>query len=276
MSLMKWSLKTAVAVGVVGALGLFVFGSDLVSYVKTGSNMVRSTISEAVPIEVELQRARGVVEDMIPEIHANIKLIAQEEVEIDTLEAEIERGGEALADQRSKIRRLRDGLGTEQVSFTFGRHTFSREQVQADLARRFEKVRNSEMVFAGKKRLLERRQQSLEAASRKLEEIRAAKLDLQAQIEALESQHRLVQAASAHSALNIDNSKANAARRIIVQIKKRLDVAERLLEKEQIFVDSIPVDSVVEADLLEQVDEYLAGTKGSEGLVSNTADDASF
>lgn len=270
MSLIKLSMKTAIVGAVVGAAGLLCFGSDLASYVKTGSRMVRGAVSDAVPIQVELQRARDAVEDLLPEIHANVRLIAQEEVEIEGLKASIDRGEASLADQRTKIAKLRDALTSREASFTFGNLKFSREAVKADLARRFEKVRNGDIVLNGKRHLLERRQQSLSAATRCLEEMRAARLDLQEQVEALESQHRLVQAAATHSTLKVDRSKTNDARRIITQIKKRLDVAERLLEKEQIFVESIPVNGIDETDLVSQVDEYLHGQKEDGTLSSDT------
>ena len=48
---------------------------------------------------------------------------------------------------------------------------------------------------------------------------------------------------------------------LIDTIKKRLDVADRVLAHERRFVQSIPVDTITEKDLLNQVDDYFeAGT----------------
>jgi len=114
------------------------------------------------------------------------------------------------------------------------------------------------VVFASKKRLLVSRQNSLNAAMQVLEQTRSRKRILQDKIESLASQHRLVKAASVGSNIQVDNSKLAQTEKLITQIKKRLDVAERILAHESQFVQAIPVpvDAVVEEDLLTQVDDY--------------------
>ena len=42
----------------------------------------------------------------------------------------------------------------------------------------------------------------------------------------------------------------------LLELSRRLDVAERVLAHESKFIESIPVDTVVESDLVAQVDEY--------------------
>ena len=79
---------------------------------------------------------------------------------------------------------------------------------------------------------------------------------LEDKIESLASQYRLVKAASIGSNIQVDNSKLAQTEKLITQIKKRLDVAERVLAHESQFVQAIPVDAVAEEDLLTQVDEY--------------------
>jgi hypothetical protein len=54
----------------------------------------------------------------------------------------------------------------------------------------------------------------------------------------------------------VDNSKLAQTEKLIAEIQKRLDVAERVLAHESKFIESIPVDTVVEEDLVAQVDDY--------------------
>lgn len=82
-------IKT-VKYGIIGACGLaiaggVVFGTDLFSYMGTSARMVRTAMKDAVPVEFELTRARNLLEDIIPEMQANVRLIAQEEVEVGDL-----------------------------------------------------------------------------------------------------------------------------------------------------------------------------------------------
>jgi hypothetical protein len=110
--------------------------------------------------------------------------------------------------------------------------------------------------MASRQRLLTAREKSLHAAMQLLDKTRTEKRILENKIEALASQYRLVKAASVGSQIQVDNGKLAQTEKLITQIKRRLDVAERVLAHESRFVESIPVDTVLEADLVAQVDEY--------------------
>ncbi len=89
-----------------------------------------------------------------------------------------------------------------------------------------------------------------------LDRTRSQKVLLEDQIQALDSQYRLVKASAVGSSVQVDNGKLAQTEKLIAQIQKRLDVAERVLAHESRFIEAIPVDTVVEADLVAQVDEY--------------------
>ena len=140
--------------------------------------------------------------------------------------------------------------------------------MKEDLGNRFERFKESELVLASKERLLATREKSLHAAMNLLEQTRSRKRLLEDKIESLASQHRLVKAASIGSEIQVDNSKLAKTEKLIAQIKKRLDVAERVLAHESQFVQAIPVDAVSEGDLLTQVDEYFEREAKPKMLVS--------
>jgi hypothetical protein len=254
--IMKW-----VKMGVIGAVGLTVvggllFGKDMISYVKSSAKSVRTVVKDSVPIEFELRRARDLLDDIIPEMHANIRLIAQEEVEIAALKNEIGKNRQSLDDEQTKITTLRTALEQPQIQFCFAGRNYSRQDVKQDLAARFERFKESELVLASKTRLLDSREKSLEAARQMLDKTRGQKRLLEDRIEALTSQYRLVKAASVGTNIQMDNSKLAQTEKLIGEIQKRLDVAERVLAHESQFVETIPVDTVVEEDLVVQVDDY--------------------
>jgi hypothetical protein len=203
-----------------------------------------------------LPRARDLVDEIIPEMHANIRLIAQEEVEVAALKGQIGNAEEGLDAERGKIKTLRGSLEVHQAQYTFAGRHYTRGDIKADLAARFDRLRESELVLASKVRLLDSREKSLHAAMQLLEKTRNEKRILENRIETLASQHRLVKAASVGSKIQVDNGKLAQTSKLIAQIQKRLDVAERVLAHESRFIEAIPVDSVVEADLVAQVDEY--------------------
>lgn len=252
----KW-LKTGVIATVgLGLAGGLLFGKDVVSYVRSSAKSVRTVVKDSVPIEFELRRARDLLEEIIPEMHANIRLIAQEEVEVAALKAEIAKSQEGLDEERDKIKTLRGSLEAPQAHYVFAGRQYSRGDVKADLAARFERLKESELVLASKQRLLVSRESSLNAAVQLLEKTRSQKRILENKIETLASQYRIVKAASVGSKVQVDNGKLAQTEKLIAQIQKRLDVAERVLAHESRFVEAIPVDTVLEADLVAQVDEY--------------------
>src|SRR3954463_14124633 len=80
---------------------------DVVSYRTSGARSIRTSVHDAVPVEFQLRRAHDLVQDIIPEMHANIRLIAQQEVEIASLKEDINRSTKALSDERLRVAKLR-------------------------------------------------------------------------------------------------------------------------------------------------------------------------
>ena len=78
-----------VVVALVWFLGMFMLDGELFSYVRTSAKSVKTAVQDQIPLELELQRARDMVDRIIPELQANIEIIAREEVEVAHLKKEI-------------------------------------------------------------------------------------------------------------------------------------------------------------------------------------------
>jgi F0F1-type ATP synthase delta subunit len=263
---MLWKLMKLGVLSLAGAavLGAVVFGSDVCSYATSGARSIRSSVTDTVPVEFQLRRARDLVDDIVPEMHANIRIIAQQEVEIAALREDIARSTKAINEERQRVAKLRDAMGAQQASYSFNSITYTRDQLKDDLSARFENLREAEVVLAGKQRLLENRQKSLAAAAQVLDRTRQQKALLESQIAALESQNQLVKSQAIGSGVQIDDSKLAQTEKLIGEIKKQLDVAERVLSHEAKFSQQIQVDVVNEKDLVTQIDEYLEGKSRAE------------
>ena len=269
--LMKW-LKRSVIIGVTLSLaGGLIFGKDVVSYVRSSAKSVRTVVKDSVPIEFELRRARDLLEEIIPEMHANVRLISEEEVEVAALKVDITKGEKSIGEEQVRITKLRSALDKPQAYYCFGDREYSRSSVKEDLARRFEQFKESEVVLASKKRLLTTRENSLKAAMELQERTLSRKRMLEDKIESLVSQYRLIQATAVGSKIQVNNSKLAQTEKLINEIQKRLDVSERVLAHENQFVQAIPVDAVPEEDLLVQVDEYFKAKDKEQRLASTTS-----
>jgi len=268
--IIKWLKRSVIVVAGVSLIGGLLLGKDVVSYVRSSAKSVQTVVKDSVPIDFELRRARDLIEEIIPEMHANVRLIAQEEVEVAALKVDITKSQESLKEEELRIAKLRDALEEPKAQYCFAGREYPRSYVKEDLANRFERFKESELVMASKQRLLVSRENSLHAAMQVLEQTRSRKRMLEDKIESLASQYRLVKAASVGSNIQVDNSKLAQTEKLIDQIKKRLDVAERILAHESQFVQAIPVDAVPEEDLLTQVDDYFK-TRDQQTKLASTA-----
>jgi hypothetical protein len=260
--MMKVGVMSTAAAVLVGGL---VFGRDLASYVRSGGRSFSAAMKDNVPIEFELRRARDLLDDIVPEMQANIRAIAEQEVEIASLRGEVEEGQKALAEAKTQVGKVRDCLAHAGPSFTIGQISYSRNELKEDLSRRFDRTREAEMVLAGKKRLLSNREKSLAASLQLFEKTRSQRGMLENQIASLESQHKMVQLASVGSGVQVDHSKLAQTEQLISQIKKQLDVAERVLAHKAKFVESgVALETTVnEKELLTEVDSYLSSPTGA-------------
>jgi hypothetical protein len=255
----KW-IKRSIVIGVAAcAAGLFFFGTDAMSYVTSSSRAIKRAVKDSVPVEFEIKRARDLLDELIPEMHANLKIVAQEEVEVASLERELEHERKSIADERAKIQSLREGISGGATTYTAASRTYSRAQVIDELSRRFEHFRTAEQVLAGKEKLLDSRRAALDAAVKKLEKSRLARIELASQIESLEAQFRLVQAQSAGNGFRVEESKLSQTERLLTELRKRLEVAQRILAREARFVETIPVEEPVNAEaLMEKIDHHFS------------------
>ncbi|HVR74946.1 MAG TPA: hypothetical protein VMT52_11465 [Planctomycetota bacterium] len=254
----KWMKRIAAGVLIAGILGGVCVGTGFGSYLKSSGKLIKGAVKDSIPVEFEIQRARDLLEDLIPEMQANLRLVAAEEVDVASLEKEVERSREALATESGKVQKLRVTLARDLASYTIGGHEYRRGELVEDLARRFEHMRTAELLLGGKEDLLRNRKRSLDAALKKLDRTRVARVQLATQIEALEAQFRLVEAQSSGSEFRLDDSKLARTEKVIAELKKKLEITQRVLAREARFIEEIPIDAVEESSVVERVDAYFS------------------
>jgi hypothetical protein len=254
ISYLKYCVAGCTGVVLVGGV---IFGNELFSYLRTSTGAVRETVRDAVPIEFELQRARDLIDDILPEIHANVRLIAEDEVEIAVLEKDIVRSGEQVVTDRQLLSQIREKLTTQNVSYEIGNRNYTRKQLAEQAALKLARLKDAEMIQASKQRLLETRQKSLQAAMQMLDRARDRKSQLEQKVESLVAQHRLVKASAIGSRFHVDDSKLSKADQLLSDIQKRVDVSERVLAHDSI--SEITLEDVMDEDeLLAEIDDHLA------------------
>ena len=137
--------KLVVTVAAIAVLGGFFFGRDAYSYVATAAGWVKDSVRNSVPVEFEIERARKLVKELVPDIRRNMHVIAQEEVEVERADKQIEELDSRLEGERGEMLRLKTDLSGDKSEFEYGSRKYTADEVKTVLARRFERYKTHEV-----------------------------------------------------------------------------------------------------------------------------------
>jgi chromosome segregation ATPase len=254
--------KTVITAAAALVVSLFFLGRDMVSYVRTSAGYVQNSVTDSVPMEFQIARARGMIDDLVPEIRKNMHVIAKEQVEVENLDKQIAGAQKRLAKDKEEILRLKTDAESHKPAFEYAGRTYTAEQVKQDLANRFDRYKTSEATLGSLRDIYRARQKSLDAAQQKLEGTLAAKRQLYVEVENLQARLQMIAAAQTTSQYNFDESRLGRVRALITDLKTRLDVSEKLVNVEGQFHDQIPLDETAPTNITEQVSNYFQPEKG--------------
>jgi hypothetical protein len=243
--------------GTLLAATIFV-GRDVVSYVRTSLGYVTDAAQEAVPIEFQIERARGMVQDLVPEVRKNMHIIAKEEVEVQRLDEQIGDSQSRLAKEKDQLLRLKTDVSSGGNTFQYAGRSYSADEVRNDLANRFERYKTGEATLGSLTEIRNARQKSLAAARQKLEGMLASRRQLQVEVENLEARLQMIAAAKATSDYQFDDSRLGRVKELVSNLRTRLEVAEKLTSAEANFHDEIPLEKASPENIVEQVTEHFA------------------
>lgn len=265
--------KKGLAAGVGAALVLgLIFGRDAWSYVSTATGWARQSVRESVPVEFEIERARKMVKELVPDIRANMHVIAKEEVEVARLDKQIADAEAKLSKDKNQLMSLKQDLSTGQTVFYYAGRRYSNDQVKLDMANRFERYKTSEATLASMRDMHVARTKGLDAARQKLDGMLAAKRQLEVDVENLEARLKMVEAAQTSAAYNFDDSRLSRAKELVTELRTRLEVAERIVNSEGIFNDEIPLETSKTAEnIVDEVARYFGGEQNGPSVALTPA-----
>jgi len=249
--------KAIVGTGVLVVIGVLVFGTEVVSYVRTSAGVVSDAVHDNVPIEFQIERARDLIEDLVPDIRRALHVIAKEQVEVERLESEIADSEAALENAEQQMVQLRDDLESGKETFVYNRRSYTVSQVKADLANRLDRCRTAKATLETKRQIYDARLKKLDAAREKLDGMLSERSRLQVEVEHLEARLKMLAAAQTTSDYKVDDTKLARAKELISDLRTRLDVAEKLVDVEGQLQGQIQLEDPVPEDLVEQVAEYV-------------------
>ncbi len=252
-------IKKAILGGAVSLVLLAVFvGRDAWSYMRTSLGYVKDSVHESVPVSIQIDRARQMIRDLEPEVRKNMHLIAKEEVEVEKLQKQVKDLETRLAKEEEDLKRLHADVKSGKTSFEYGGRKYNAEQVRADMASRFDRLKTGQATLKSLREIATARGKGLDAARQKLEGTLAVRRQLKVDVENLEARMHLIAAAQTTSNYCFDDSQLGRVKELVSDLRTRLEVTERMVGAEATYHDEIPVQETVPANIVEQLGEYFA------------------
>jgi chromosome segregation ATPase len=258
------TFKLMILSGVVlGGAGFLFLGTAFPSYVRTVAGTVRESVQGQIPVELEIKRAESLIRQIDPQIETCKRDLARAEVELEELQQSIQRLERLVDSEQKKLKvgaRLLNGdePATAQLAADFS----ARRRVQHDLQRTKDSYVNNTAILSAKRALVERQGKAVDAAQQRLLAVRSEREALEDQVRALKTQQQQVEALAANShRFDFDSTALSQAKEVIAGVKKRLDIAQRMLENDMAGIDPIAV-VVDERNVLREIEELFAAEAG--------------
>lgn len=258
----KWMLLGGV---VLGGAGFLVLGTAFPSYVGTMASSVRDSIAGQIPVELELKRAEGLIKQIDPQIQTCMRDLARAQIDLEELQNSVVHLEKVTGAEEKKLKvgaklLSNDGDGEIHLAADFG----ARRRVSSDLERTKDSYVNNTAILKTKRALIERQSRAVEAAKQRLEAVRSERVALEDQVTALKTQRLQVEALAAHSQrFDLDSTALSQAKEVIASVKKRLDVAQRMLENDIAFHGDPVAAEVDERNVLREINELFAEQKSA-------------
>lgn len=259
-------IKKGLLGAALGAGALYLaFGTSAPSYVRTAFHKARHSVKSTVPVQFEIDKTREEITRLEPVIKDNIEAYARNEVEVETLEREIAATRANLDVEKSALLALTDRVRTGDFRLT-GHVNYTAEEVNADLARRFDHYRNVKRILEEREKTLKSKHQGLAAARKQLDAMSAQKKTLMSKLDAIEARLKAIEATRASNEFDFDDSALARAKQSVEELDNRLEVLARKAEYEGRYADvGIPIGTDHGRDVVKEIDaEFGAPQKATD------------
>lgn len=251
---------------IIGSLALmliagFVLGRDAKSYIRTMGNNVREAVKSEIDLDFEVERARDMIEDLVPAIEECQEVVIKQQVELARMEVSVAKQEDVLDSRKDEILALNADLTSGKDNFVYARINYSRKDVERDLRIRMDRYKGAEAALNRDKKIMMAQRDKLRANQQTLEGMVGQKKELEVAVAQLEARLEQLQAEEAISTLAIDDSQLSQAKQLVQELNEQMDVREAMIDAEGNFTGLIPVgQETEERDIASEVNDYFSTT----------------
>jgi peptidoglycan hydrolase CwlO-like protein len=252
--------KLLIGGAVVLVLAFVIMGPQVIYHAERAFDWARDGVEASVPVDYRLEQAEDMIRDLGPEIDECRKRVAEEEVELDYLEAEIAKLGDGLDSEENALRARNASLKSGRTVFAVAGRSYSKHDMQHRVRLAFERFKQKRSLLATKRRQQDVQTQAVSAARRKLDATVSKKQNLELMVEQLRAKLLETQAMRAQAdRFQFDDGKLSEIEDILFKARKDLDVTQRLLAEHQ-PADLGIEDPEVPTDVSVEIDDYFGGS----------------
>jgi chromosome segregation ATPase len=236
--------KLLIGGGSVALLGSLIFGRDVVNYAQTAWSATREAVKREVPLEFQIERARTSVKQLDPAIQHTLKVIAEQQVDLEQMNHQIHDRSADMSTAKEQLMTLKHDLESGKSTFRYASIDYTADDVRRDIRTRFERYKAAEAMLDRDQKIQKSRSVALYAHEKQLDQMLSQKKDLEAEVEQLEARLQTIRAQQSVSTPAIDESELSNVKRLISEVNKQLDVQEKLLDSNGKFgTGLIPVET---------------------------------
>lgn len=251
-------LKKTIMVGALATATLAtacVFGYG--SYIETAVDQSMQSSRESVPIEFELKRIRKLIDKVAPELASIRRSIAKDEVARKQLKEETVALNDRQKERLEGMKALRDALDSGREASYFSGRRYNNEEIRADLERRVETYKQSDIELKTKMQLIAARERMLNAAKKRLTKAHERWRMLEVKRQNLRARLATLQTIKRAHSVKIDESSLSEAENALTRLAERLEVGEKEMEFGPELDGEIPVKPTEKRDVVTEVDALL-------------------
>lgn len=248
--------RSAAALISIGLVLTGVFGWPTVaSYVMTSRRLARQELADSTPLSFHLERLHQMVTDLAPEVQRNRAALAEAEVDVEHLEKEIDERQSALDQSKSRILQLRSLLNSPDERLWIGGREYGRTAVESELATKLDAYNAAEETLDGRRGLLNARRDVAQAARAKVDGYERQLRELDIRTTEVDSQFQLLESRKGYQTLAFDRSKLAEAQRLAADLRRKIDVANKIVDAEGVAQNGIALGGPVRRSVASEVDE---------------------
>jgi septal ring factor EnvC (AmiA/AmiB activator) len=249
-----WTLAVVAGLVAVGYLGG--------SYVRTAWHKVAADFKSSVPVEFEIARIRGELDQLGPEMRQNLDAVAKETVDVQNLKQDIAEAKESLDHQKKVILMEKADVEAGNKTIVYNGIEYPASRIRDKLSRDFESYKTADKAVQIKEKLLEQKEKALAAHKEQIAESTSVKEQLQVELARLEAEYQMVQVAQTKSPVQFDNSRLANIKASMKELKDRINTIKVKTDLEAQFTKDPTIDVEQKAkatSVVKDVDDYFGG-----------------